>query len=55
MLVCQGYPVPRITWVFNGVRRLSTSHKLEIPSLSLSDAGIYQVESGEWVIGEFWL
>jgi len=37
----QGFPLPRIYWVFNGKRKLS-SHKLEITKLKLIHAGIYQ-------------
>ena len=37
----QGFPVPKISWMFNGARKLA-SHKLVIPALQLSDAGIYQ-------------
>ncbi len=37
-----GFPVPRIYWVHNGKRRPTAPHKLEIASLSLQDAGIYQ-------------
>lgn len=37
-----GFPVPRIYWVVNGKRRPTAPHKLEIASLRLEDAGIYQ-------------
>ena len=37
-----GFPAPRIYWVHNGKRRPTAPHKLEIASLRLEDAGIYQ-------------
>ncbi|XP_023345081.1 interference hedgehog [Eurytemora carolleeae] len=37
----QGFPAPKISWMFNGKKRM-TAHKLEIPSLKVTDAGIYQ-------------
>ena len=40
----QGFPAPKISWMFNGKKRM-TAHKLEIPSLKVTDAGIYQVQS----------
>ena len=37
----QGFPVPKISWMFNGARKLAST-KLVIPNLQVSDAGIYQ-------------
>ena len=37
----QGFPVPKISWMFNGERKLA-AHKLVIPSLTKSDGGVYQ-------------
>lgn len=48
-LYCQaeGFPLPQVYWVFNGVRQHlgytdPTSAKLLLPTLRLSDAGVYQ-------------